>query len=133
MIQPPDNPFFYGQQSGQFSFYRIPKILFSDERFKNLSIEAKLLYGILLDRMELSAKNGWLDEKGRVYIFFTIEDVMAHLGCANKKAGALLAELEKKAGLIQRKKTGSGQTQPDLCQELRLPFSTHPDLSKRHF
>lgn len=107
MNQPLD--YFYGQQANQFSFYRIPKILFSDERYAGLSPEAKILYGILLDRMELSARNHWLDEKGRVYIYFTIEEVMAHLGCGDKKAGALLAELEKKAGLIYRKRQGLGK------------------------
>lgn len=101
--------YFYGQQANQFAFYRIPKNLFSDERFRDLSIEAKLLYGILLDRMELSARNGWLDELDRVYIIFTIEEIMDCLGCANKKAGALLAELEKKAGLIERKRQGLGK------------------------
>lgn len=101
--------FFYGSEAHQFAFYRIPKVLFSNARFKDLSMEAKFLYGILLDRMELSAKNGWLDEKGRVYIIFTIEEVMDCLGCANKKAGSLLAELEKKADLIYRKRQGLGR------------------------
>ena len=58
--------YFYGVQAEQFTFYRIPKVLFTDERYKNISVDAKTLYGILLDRMNLSAKNGWLDEKGRV-------------------------------------------------------------------
>lgn len=105
MICETHGSYFYGQQASQFAFYRIPKVFFSDERYSSLSPEAKVLYGILLDRMELSAKNHWLDDKGRVYIIFTIEEVMVHLGCANKKACALLAELEKKAGLIERKTT----------------------------
>lgn len=101
--------YFYGQQSNQFAFFRIPKLLFTDPRFCGLCAEAKILYGILLDRMELSTRNHWLDEKGRVYIIFTIEEVMDHLGCANKKAVSLLAELEKKAGLIERKRQGLGK------------------------
>ena len=64
--------YFYGQQSEQFSFYRIPKMLFTDDRFWNVSTDAKLLYGILLDRMNLSARNGWMDAAGRVYIIFTL-------------------------------------------------------------
>lgn len=139
--------YFYGQQANQFAFYRIPKCLFSDERFRDLSIEAKLLYGILLDRMELSAKNGWLDELGRVYIIFTIEEVMDCLGCANKKAGALLAELEKKAGLIHRKRLGLGKpnliyvknfVSPDehflKCQKdtSRGALSTSAEVSESH-
>lgn len=78
--------YFYGQQSEQFSFYRIPKILFSQDKFWNVSTDAKLLYGILLDRMNLSARNGWLDEAGRVYIIFTIEEIKESLGCAEKES-----------------------------------------------
>lgn len=68
--------YFYGIQSEQFAFYRIPKILFTDDRFRVLSAEAKTLYGILLDRVTLSAKNGWIDQQGRVYIIYTIEEIM---------------------------------------------------------
>lgn len=100
--------YFYGQQADLFSFYRIPKILFS-ERFWNISTDAKLLYGILLDRMNLSAKNGWLDEAGRVYIIFTIDEIKSSIGCAEKKSVKLLDELEKKAGLIERKRQGLGK------------------------
>ena len=71
--------YFSGQQSDQFTFYRVPKVLFTDERFRNISADAKLLYGILLDRMSLSAKNGWIDQNGRVYIIFTIEDAKSLL------------------------------------------------------
>ena len=101
--------YFYSQQSEQFSFYRIPKILFSQDKFWNVSTDAKLLYGILLDRMNLSARNGWLDEAGRVYIIFTIEEIKESLGCAEKKAVKLLDELEKKAELIERKRQGLGK------------------------
>ena len=101
--------YFYGQQSEQFSFYRIPKILFSQDKFWNVSTDAKLLYGIFLDRMNLSARNGWLDEAGRVYIIFTIEEIKESLGCAEKKAVKLLDELEKKAELIERKRQGLGK------------------------
>lgn len=92
-----------------FSFYRIPKQLFSDVRFSGISTEAKLLYGILLDRMSLSLKNKWLDNAGRVYIIFPLEEVMAALGCADNKATKLLRELENKAGLIERKRRGLGK------------------------
>lgn len=104
--------YFYGVQAEQFAFYRIPKVLFTDERYKNISADAKTLYGILLDRMNLSAKNGWLDEKGRVYIIFTIEEIMKALGCADNKATKLLNELENKCGLIERKR--QGLTKPNL-------------------
>ena len=92
--------YFYGEQSNQFSFYRIPKILFTDEAFKSISPEAKILYGILLDRMSLSQKNGWTDDYGRVYIVFTVEERMSALGCQNQKANKLMYELEKSAVLL---------------------------------
>lgn len=78
--------YFYGHQSEQFTFYRIPKVLFIDSKFKKISIEAKLLYGLFLDRMSLSAKNEWFDEQGRVFIIFTIEEIMEALGCAKAKS-----------------------------------------------
>ena len=95
--------YFYGAEAEQFSFYRIPKVLFTEERFRSVSAEAKVLYGLLLDRMSLSCKNGWLDKEGRVYIIFTIGEVMTALGCADQKAGKLLHELESKCRLIERK------------------------------
>lgn len=100
--------YFYGQQAKMFAFYRVPKVLFQ-EPFWDLSTDAKLLYGILLDRMELSARNGWMDKEGRVYIIFTIEEIKNALGCAEKKAVKLLDELEKKCGLIERKRQGLGK------------------------
>ena len=101
--------YFYGNQSDQFSFYRIPKALFTDKHFKAISSESKILYGILLDRMNLSQKNGWLDPDGRVYIIFTVEEITEAFQCASQKAVKLLAELETKAGLIERKRQGLGK------------------------
>ena len=101
--------YFYGQQADQFSFYRIPKALFTDEAFGSISTDAKLLYGILLDRMNLSAKNGWLDKEGRVYIIFTVDEVEESLGCGHGKAVKLLDELDGNTGLIERKRQGLGK------------------------
>ena len=67
--------YFYGHEANQFTFFRIPKLLFSDERFIGLSSDAKILYGLMLDRMGLSVKNGWIDEKNHVYIYFTLHVV----------------------------------------------------------
>ena len=100
--------YFYGQSGEMFSYFRVPKILFRDIRFKDLSTDAKTLYGILLDRMGLSVKNGWLDEQGRVYIIFPVQEVMDALGCADNKATKLFRELEK-FGLIERKRRGLGK------------------------
>ncbi|MDO4974679.1 MAG: replication initiator protein A, partial [Eubacteriales bacterium] len=72
--------YFYGAEADQFSFYRIPKVLFTERRFSSISAEAKVLYGLLLDRMSLSARNGWLDDEGRVYIIFSVEDIMTSMG-----------------------------------------------------
>ena len=100
--------YFYGQSGEMFSYFRVPKILFRDIRFKDLSTDAKTLYGILLDRMSLSVKNGWLDGQGRVYIIFPIQEVMDALGCADNKATKLFRELEN-AGLVERKRRGLGK------------------------
>ncbi len=101
--------YFYGAQAEQFSFYRVPKVLFTREQFKQLSAEAKILYGIMLDKLDLSVKNKWVDEKGRGYIIYTIEQIMADMNCADQKATKLLDELEKKCGLIERKRQGLGK------------------------
>ena len=100
--------YFYGQAGELFSFYRIPKALFQEPRFQSLSTDAKTLYGILLDRMSLSVKNGWLDEQGRVYIIYTVREVQESLCCAEHKAVKLFRELED-TDLIERKRRGLGR------------------------
>ena len=101
--------YFYGPQADLFNFIRIPVVLFSKEEFKCLSPEAKILYGILLRRMDLSARNGWLDDQGRVFIICTLGEIMETLNCGNQKAVKLLEELETKCGLIERKRQGLGK------------------------
>ena len=103
--------YFYGEESEQFSFYRIPKLLITGAQFKNLSTDAKLLYGLLLDRMSLSAKNGWYDEQGRVYIYYTLEEIMEDMNCGKDKGVKLLSELDanRGIGLIERVKQGQGR------------------------
>ena len=103
--------FYYGKDAEQFNFYRIPKLLFTDKRFKGLSTDAKVLYGLMLDRMSLSIKNGWIDDENRVYIYFTLEDVIDFLSVCKDKATKLFAELddEKGVGLIKRKRQGLGK------------------------
>ena len=100
--------YFYRQAGELFSFFRIPKALFQEQRFQNLSTDAKILYGILLDRMSLSAKNGWRDEQGRVYIIYTVREVQESLCCAEHKAVKLFRELEG-IGLVERKRRGLGR------------------------
>lgn len=104
--------YYYGDESEQFAFYRIPRQLVTGERFKRLSTDAKLLYGLLLDRMGLSVKNGWYDEQGRVYIFYTLSEIQEDMNCGHEKAVKLLAELDtahKGIGLIERIKQGQGR------------------------
>lgn len=100
--------YFYEEQSESYSFYRIPKMLFTEEIFEALSTDAKVLYGLLLDRICLSRENGWLDDAGRVYVYYTIKSVKKSLRCANTKACGLLRELDE-FGLIERKKQGLGK------------------------
>ena len=103
--------YFYGSEAEQFTFYRIPKILITSPHFKKISDSAKLLYGLMLDRMSLSIRNGWLDDDNRAYIFFTTNDVMEQMCCGTEKATKMLAELdsEKGIGLIERVKQGQGK------------------------
>ena len=103
--------YYYSNEAEQFNFYRIPKVLFTDKRFAKLSVEAKVLYGLLLDRMSLSLKNNWIDEDNRVYIYFKLEDVQEYMDIGKDKGIKLFSELdsEKGIGLIERKKQGLGK------------------------
>jgi hypothetical protein len=97
--------YFYGIQSEMFSFLRIPKILIKDGRFEHMSNEAKMLFGLLLDRMSLSMKNRWFDDEDRVYIIYTKDEIMVDLCIGSEKCAKLLKELET-FGLIERKRVG---------------------------
>jgi hypothetical protein len=107
-------PFHYGGEADQYVFYRIPKLLFTDPELKKLSTDAKVLYGLMLDRMGLSLKNGWMDDEGRVFIYFSVENIMEMVGCGNAKCTRLLQELDTQngVGLITRVKQGLGK--PDV-------------------
>lgn len=112
MVQTSISEYFYGEESEQFSYFRIPRLLVRSKKFKTLSTDAKLLYGLMLDRMGLSAKHGWYDELGRVYIYYTLDEIQADLICGHNKAVRLLAELDSgKCGfaLIERVKQGQGR------------------------
>ena len=106
--------YYYGIEAEQFSFYRVPRLLIKDERFKKLSSDAKLLYGLMLDRMSLSMKNEWFDDENRAYIIYTIDSIMEDLGCAKEKAVKVLAELDsvKGIGLVEKVRRGLGK--PDI-------------------
>ena len=99
--------YYYGSQADQFSFIRIPKVMLTEETFSSLSIPAKVLYGVLLDRMTLSRKNAWFDEENRVFIIYQIGEIQEDLGFTKKKAMELLSELER-FGLLEKKRRGHG-------------------------
>ena len=101
------NRMFKINEAERFKFVRVPKLLF-EARYKNLSTDAKILYSLLFERMELSRKNGWHDDDGSVYIYFTLEEVCEVLGCGHDKATKLFCELESYA-LLRRKKQGFGK------------------------
>ena len=106
--------YYYGVESEQFSFYRVPRLLIKDKRFKRLSSDAKLLYGLMLDRMALSMKNGWLDDENRAYIIYAVESIMEDLGCFKPTCTKIIRELDTDngIGLIEKKRRGLGK--PDI-------------------
>jgi hypothetical protein len=109
-----DFDYYYGKEAEQFSFYRIPRLLIKDERFKRLSSDAKLLYGLMLDRMSLSMANGWFDAENRAYIIYTVDAIMEDLGCARATCVKTMKELDADhgIGLIEKKRRGLGK--PDI-------------------
>lgn len=126
-MRPLELDYFYGNDAEQFTFYRIPKVLFTDQRYKSVSVEAKVLYGLLLDRMSLSIRSGWLDADGRVYIYFTLEEAIEFLGFGKDKLVKLFQELDRDRGigLIERKKQGQGKPLKSMSKILSFP-GTYP-------
>ena len=140
--------YFYGNESEQFSYYRIPRLLITGEQFRSLSTDAKLLYGLMLDRMGLSLKHGWYDSRGRAFIYYPLEEIQTALNCGHGKGVRLLAELDADTGigLIERVKQGQGNPtriyvkkftsktmpQPPIppsgTGRLRLPGTGSPDF-----
>ena len=120
-------------EAEQYTFYRIPKVLFTAECFKSLSCEAKVLYGLLLDRMSLSIKNRWFDEEDRVYIIFTVEDVMELLSCSRQKAIKNLAELdaEKGIGLIEKRRLGLGKPNVIYVKNFIIKETVNPENEEK--
>lgn len=122
-------PYHYGFEAENYTFYRVPKVLFSEPEFRTLSTDARMLYGLMLDRMQLSIKSGWADADGRIYIIFTIDSIKEALGCGNKKAGQLLAELDDRKGIGLISRVRQGQGKPDL---IYVHKCITQDMSKRH-
>lgn len=120
--------YFYGNRADQYSFIRIPRLLITGKEFSALTIQAKMLYGLLLDRMGMSKKNKWLDQENRVYVIYPIKEIQHDMNITKKKAMEILAELEEK-GLVQKQIRGSGMPnliyikQFAVAERLRLLFS----------
>lgn len=131
--------YYYGTESEQFTFYRIPKLLIADEYFRDISCEAKLLYGLMLDRMSLSSKNGWIDDKERVFIYFSIDEIMETLHIGKNKALKTIAELDAESGigLIERVRKGQGKTSIIYVKNFIRPCSQviegNPEVYKSNF
>lgn len=100
--------YYTSAQASQNTFYRLPRALYEKECFRGLSNDAKTLYALMLDRMSLSLANNWLDADGKVYINYSLEDIMDTLNCGKTKAVALLKELDSESGigLIEKKNMG---------------------------
>ncbi len=123
--------YFHGMEAGQYSFYRIPKMLFTAECFRSLSCESKVLYGLMLDRMGLSIKNRWIDEEDRVYIVFTVEETAELMNCGMQKAVKLIKELDTDngIGLIEKKRLGMGK--PNVIYVKNFMEKENPPLPDR--
>ena len=119
--------YFTGMEAEQYSFYRVPKVLFTEPCFKTLSCEAKVLYGLMLDRMSLSIKNRWLDSEDRVYIIFTVEEIAELMNCGTQKAVKLVKELDSSngIGLIEKKRLGLGK--PNVIYVKNFSLTEYPD------
>ena len=127
------NSYYYGDESNQFSFFRIPRQLITGERFKHISTDAKLLYGLLLDRMGLSEQNGWYDEDGRVYIYYTLREIQRNLSCGQDKAIKLLVELDQGCDLIDRVRQGQGRPTKiyvKKCSSRKVPPTSQENRSQ---
>lgn len=112
-IQPKYN---YCTGEERFTFIKLPKCMVEDEYFIELSMDAKLLYAFFLDRVSLSIKNGWIDDQGRVFIYYSIKNICVDLNCGTQKACKLLDELEK-VGALERKRQGLGR--PNKVQKYK--------------
>jgi len=131
MIKSLNFDYYYGAEAEQFAFYRIPRVLMTEPQFKKLSSDAKILYGLMLDRMGLSMKNGWIDTDNKVYIFFTLEDVQESLSCSHTTGVKILAELDSSSGigLIERVKQGQGKPARIYVKNFNLSVDNPVDKS----
>ena len=135
--------YYYGNEGSQYTFYRIPKILFTEPKFKGISNDARVLYGLMLDRMGLSVKNEWRDDNNRIYIYFTLDDIQNYMNCGHTKGGKIISELEN-INLIERVRQGQGKpariyikkfftVEDSNCEESNNDFSENCENSNSDF
>jgi len=132
--------YYYGSEGNQYVFYRIPKILFTEERFKKMSNDARVLYGLMLDRMGLSIRNNWRDNNDRIYIYFTLGDIQKYMNCGHTKGTKIIGELEN-INLIERVRQEQGKPikiyikkffeDNDNFYETKNIDASHKDLSEK--
>ena len=106
-----DFDYFYNREAERFNFLKVPEILVDGEEFKGMSAEAIILYSMLLKRTGMSFKNKWIDKEGRVFIYFTVEEIMRRRNISKPTAIKTLDELDSKKGigLIERVRLGLGK------------------------
>lgn len=123
--------YFHRGESGQYTFYRTPKVLFTEPEYEELTALAKILYGILLDRESLSDKSGWFDDRGRIFVYMTNRSICRILRISDKTATKILVELEE-IDLIQRVRQGQGKPNriyvKDFLDTESLRFLTRKDF-----
>lgn len=124
--------YFYGKEADMYSFYRIPKLLFTNDLFKELSTDSKVLYGLMLDRMSLSIKNKWFDEENRAFIYYSIDEIMEMLNCKKNKAITILKELDAETGigLVEKKRQGQGKPSVLYVKSFMVEESDASNLNK---
>lgn len=118
--------YFYGDEAVQFTFFKMPRQLITDPKLQGLSADAKLLYGLLLDRVGLSTRNNWHDSTERIYIYYTIKEICGAISCGRNKAMRLLSELDtvKGIGLIERIKQGQGKPDKIFVKQIIVQKNT---------
>ena len=98
----------YGRQAFQYAMVEIPYLMFIDDAFDTLSIEAKVVYGMLLNRIKLADRNGWRDEEGRLYVIYPLEQMNKDIRLSTRTISAALKQLEE-IGIIDIVIRGQGR------------------------
>ena len=93
ILTTPENFYFHMKEAEPFLHIQLPIQLVKEKPFSSVSDSAKILYGLLLNRVSLSRKNGWIDENGRIYIIYSIKEIMIDMGISKSTAIRYLSQL----------------------------------------